>query len=191
MAPAPQEVALDGIDGSYTWTDLGPREGDGTARVRRGRALASAPDQAAAPAPHYVFVGTYTTSNRADGIYVHRMESNGALTPLHTVTGDGTENPSFLAMDRQGRYLYAVNEVANYEGISGSVSAFAIDARTGNLTFLNRVNSQGQIPAHLTVDPANKHVLVANYNGSTVASFPIGADGKLGDAGDIALQAGI
>jgi 6-phosphogluconolactonase len=161
------------------------------------RALGTPPRRAAAQAqvpalaPQYVFVGTYTTNNRADGLYVHRMDTNGVLTPLHTVTGDGTENPSFLALDRQGRTLYAVNEVGNFEGISGSVSAFAVDERTGGLTFLNRVNSQGQIPAHLVVDPANRHLLVANYNGSTIATFPIGDGGRLGDAADIALQAGI
>ena len=62
---------------------------------------------------------------------------------------------------------------------SGSVSAFAIDRSNGHLTPLNTVSSDGAGPAHLSVHPASKHVLVANYHGGTVAVLPIQPNGEL------------
>jgi 6-phosphogluconolactonase len=83
--------------------------------------------------------------------------------------------------------VYAVNEIGNYEGTtSGSVTAYAIDPATGNLNFLNRQSTYGPIPAHLTVDATNRYLLVANYNGGNVVAYPIGPDGRLGDASDMA-----
>src|SRR5208282_4153289 len=40
-------------------------------------------------------------------------------------------------------------------------------------------------PAHLSVHPAGKHVLVANYAGGTVAVLPLAANGELGPATDV------
>src|SRR5437867_2967909 len=74
------------------------------------------------------------------------------------------KNPSFVAIDPEQRFLYAVNEVADFDGKkSGGVSAFALDAKTGHLTLLNQQPSGGGGPCHLVVDGAGKHVLVANY----------------------------
>jgi 6-phosphogluconolactonase (cycloisomerase 2 family) len=53
------------------------------------------------------------------------------------------------------------------------------------LTLLNTVGSEGAGPAHLSVHPAGKHVLVANYAGGTVAVLPLGANGELGPASDV------
>ena len=91
-----------------------------------------------------------------------------------------TENPSFLALHPSGRFLYAVGEIESFGGrTTGAVSAFAIDAKTGDLTLLNQQPSEGTGPCHLVVDAGGKNVLVANYGGGTVAVLPIGADGRL------------
>src|SRR6266566_2799900 len=90
-----------------------------------------------------------------------------------------TTNPSFLAIDRTRRFLYAVNEISDYQGQkSGSVSAFAIDRKTAKLAFLNEVPSRGADPCYVTLDKSGKYVLVANYGGGNVAAFPILNDGR-------------
>lgn len=139
---------------------------------------------AAAETPLVVYVGTYTGTT-SKGIYAWQfVPSTGALTPLGVAAE--TPNPSFLALHPNGKFLYAANEVGNYSGQrSGSVSAFAIDARTSKLTLLNRVVSRGQNPAHLVVDPSGRWVVVANYGGEdpgTVAVLRIKPDGGLEDA---------
>lgn len=148
-------------------------------------ALAAATvDRGAAQAGDTVmYVGTYTRAP-SKGIYAFRLRASGEITP---VGADGvvaeTENPSFLAVHPNRRFLYAVNEVSRYEGReAGSVSAFAIDPASGALTLLNRVSSRGGGPCHLSIDASGKWLFVANYGGGSVAAFPIQDDGKLGEA---------
>jgi 6-phosphogluconolactonase (cycloisomerase 2 family) len=94
-------------------------------------------------------------------------------------------NPAWLAIDPARTHLYAANLNSNFEGNSGSVSAYSIDRSTGHLTLLNIVNSNGADPAHLSVHPSGKYVLVANYQGGTVAVLPIRPNGELGPATDV------
>jgi 6-phosphogluconolactonase len=127
----------------------------------------------------WVYVGTYT-QGKSQGIYRFNLDLGaGKLTPAGVTPG--VNNPSFLAIHPNRRFLYAVIEIDNFGGQkSGAVSAFAIDAKTGNLTLLNQQPSRGGGPCHLTVDKGGKCVLVANYGGGSVAALPIEADGRLG-----------
>jgi 6-phosphogluconolactonase len=94
-----------------------------------------------------------------------------------------TSNPSFVAADPSGRFLYAVNEMGDYKGqSSGAVSAFAIDRKSGKLSPLNQVASRGADPCYVAMDKHGKFVLVANYTGGSVAVFPVKQDGSLGEA---------
>jgi len=132
---------------------------------------------------YLMYVGTYTESgSKSKGIYAYRYDAaTQEITPLGLAAE--TTNPSWVAAHPNGRFLYAVNEVGNYNGPnSGGVSAFSIDRTTGKLTFLNEVASRGADPCYITVDASGKYVLVANYTGGSVAAFPISADGKLGEA---------
>ena len=82
-------------------------------------------------------------------------------------------NPSWLALDTSHTHLYSANETAD-----GSASAYAITPSTGHLTLLNTVSSRGAGPAHLSIHPSGKYVLVANYAGGTVAVLPILSKGN-------------
>jgi 6-phosphogluconolactonase len=136
-----------------------------------------------------VYFGTYTREN-SKGVYVSRLDlSSGTLSAPQLAAE--TTNPSFLAVHPTRPFLYAVNEVGTFEGKpSGSVSAFAIDHASGTLTFLNRQPSAGADPAHLVVDKAGRHVLVANYTGGNVAVLPIDADGRLKPATAVVQHTG-
>lgn len=138
---------------------------------------------AGAKGKYFVYVGTYTgEGSKSKGIYAYRYDSaTSELSPIGLVAE--TINPSFLAVHPNHRFLYAVNEITSYKGqSSGGVSAFAIDRATGKLTFLNEVPSRGADPCYVTIDKGGKYVLVANYTGGSVATFPILDDGRLGEA---------
>jgi len=131
-----------------------------------------------------LYIGTYTSSGRSEGIYVLRFDTEtGKLSPLYTIKN--VAEPSFLTIDKNRQYLYAVNELLEYEGTkSGAVSAFAIDQKTGNLQFLNRVASRGGAPCFVTTSDNGKFVLVANYLGGNVASFSVEKNGRIGVLAD-------
>jgi len=147
--------------------------------------------------PILAYVGTYSSPQGPEGskgygqgIYLFQMNpSTGVLSQVGLFADDS--NPSWLAFDPARTHLYAANEIGNFESTkSGSVSAYSIDRSTGHLTRLNTVSSHGAGPAHLSVHPSGKYVLVANYEGGTVAVLPIRANGELGPATDIKKDAG-
>lgn len=137
---------------------------------------------------YLVYVGTYT-GPKSKGIYVFDFDETGAASSLRLAAE--TVNPSFLAVDPTEHFLYAVNEMADYDHQkSGAVSSFAIDRNTGALEFLNQVASRGADPCHVTVDKAGKYVLVANYTSGILAVFPRMPDGKLAKASSVVQHTG-
>jgi len=133
------------------------------------------------PGKLLVYVGTYT-GPKSKGIYRYQLDlATGAMTPV----GEPTEspNPSFLALAPNHKFLYAANEIGEFDGKkTGAVTAFSIDPATGALTQLNQQSSEGSGPCHLVVDEAGKNVLVANYGGGSIAALPIQEDGRLSPA---------
>src|SRR5271155_709819 len=149
----------------------------------------------ASPAPkpkgaELVFVGTYTSKSASKGIYSLRFDEHSGRLSALAVAAESVD-PSFVAVDPSGRYLYAVNEVGNYAGgKSGAISAYAIDRSSGKLTLLNQVASGGADPCFVSFDKTGKYLLVANYTGGSVGVFPLGADGKLGAAAAVEQHQG-
>ena len=138
--------------------------------------------------PRMIYIGTYT-SGKSEGIYGYQFDpQSGALTRVNSIK---STNPSFLAIDRSKRYLYAVNEVGEYLGKpSGGVSAYVIERPNLNLRLLNEQATQGADPCHLSVDSKRKVLLVANYTGGNVSVLPIRPDGTLGMVMDVKQHEG-
>lgn len=125
------------------------------------------------------YIGTYTDRG-SEGIYSCEFNpvSGVVSTPQLAAV---TVNPSFIAIDPQGKYLYAVNETDSFQSARvGAISVFKINHKSGKLDFLQQVSSLGAAPAHLSLDKSGKYLLVANYNGGNFAVFPVGKDGLLG-----------
>ncbi len=136
-----------------------------------------------------VYIGTYT-SGASQGIYVYRMNSNAENLKLVSVTRD-VDNPSYLAIDHKNRYLFAVNELTEFQGEpGGAVSSFAIEQKTGNLDFINQQPSRGEAPCYIIVDQTDNYVLVANYMGGNVSVLPFDDSGRLGRATDVVQHEG-
>lgn len=135
--------------------------------------------QTATTFSYFLYAGTYT-GPKSKGIYGYRFDAaTGHLIPLGMKAE--IENPSFVVTDPGHRFLYAVTEIG-YDGkTSGIVNSFAIDAENGDLKFLNRVNSGGRGPCHLTVDMSGNTLYVANYDSGSVAAFVLKEDGSIGE----------
>ena len=149
------------------------------------------------------YVGTYTSPlqnmrptqvdlppGNGRGIYLFAVDrTTGAMTPCGLYEM-GT-SPSALVLNAAQTHLYSANETERIgDDEAGSVSAFAVDSPDGKLKLLNTVSSGGKGPAHLSVHPSGKFVLVANYFGGSVAVLPILPDGSLGSATDVKKDAG-
>ena len=143
--------------------------------------MATAPAAYQRVSKYIVYVGTYT-AGASQGIYRLQLDFDTGKLSCQGVVRDVT-SPSFLAIHPSKRFLYAVNEIDDFGGqSSGAISAFAIEKKTGDLTFLNQHPSGGAFPCYLAVDSSGQSLMVANYGGGSVASFPIKADGRLAPA---------
>jgi 6-phosphogluconolactonase len=145
----------------------------------------------AAPVPqtyHYAYVGTYTPNG--GGIYLFRLDpATAELTQLQVV--DDIRNPTWLAVNAAQTRLYAASEIDNYQGMrSGAIVSYAIDNESLQIKRIGAVSSGGPGPAHVSVHPSGKFVFAANYVGGSVAVFPVGSDGALGDATDVRPSVG-
>jgi|KBSMisStandDraft_5_1062788.scaffolds.fasta_scaffold00415_26 6-phosphogluconolactonase len=134
----------------------------------------------------FLFVGTYT-KGKSEGIYVYDFNTETGAAKLVSVA-KGIENPSYLALSPNGRYLYSV--VENGGGKPGELSAYSFDAATGNLRFLNKKATGGDDPCYVAVAPDDKYVVAGNYSGGNVAVFPVSADGSLGDQSELIQHSG-
>ena len=153
--------------------------------------------------PLVAYVGTFSSPLRdtlptqvdlppgnGRGIHLFQLDrATGAMTPIGVVEM-GT-SPSCLALDAAGTHLYSANETDRVgDDKQGTASAFAINRADGRLELLNTVRSGGAGPTYVSVHPGRRHLLVANYFGGSVAVLPILADGRLGDASDVKVDAG-
>jgi 6-phosphogluconolactonase len=124
-----------------------------------------------------LLVGTQTQAS-SKGIYAYRWNSDaGELTMIGLAAW--ADNPTFLALSPDHKYLYAANEIDHFGGAkSGGVSAFSV-GDSGKLTFIDAVPAEGTGTCHVTTDQTGRAVFCANYNNGSIASFHVDASGAL------------
>jgi 6-phosphogluconolactonase (cycloisomerase 2 family) len=156
-----------------------------------------------ADAPLIAYVGTFSSPlkdvlptqvdlppGNGRGIHIFRVDrATGALTAsgIHEM---GT-SPSHLSINATGSRLYSANETDRRgDKKEGTVTAFAIEPKDGSLKPLNTVRSGGTGPTYVSLHPSGKFLFVANYFGGSIAVLPVLADGTLGEATDVKVDAG-
>ncbi len=134
-----------------------------------------------------LWVGTYTrkeghVDGKAAGIY--RLSMNNTSGELQqTYVQTDIHNPSFVALSPDRQFLYAVSETGgDVDSLTAYVYAYAVEG--DSLRFLNRQPSYSFAPCHLNVHPDGGYLMVANYVGGMIVSYPIQTNGELGDTPD-------
>ncbi|MFK5973367.1 MAG: lactonase family protein [Flavobacteriaceae bacterium] len=129
------------------------------------------------------FVGTYTNS-KSEGIYKYVLRKDGTLKSLGLAAK--LDNPSFLAKSADNKFLVAVSEISNTDGI-GFLKSYAI--RGDSLQFINTKSSAGKHPCFVTINKMG-YVVTANYSDGTVALLKMNATGELSDPLDLQQHTG-
>ena len=129
------------------------------------------------------YVGTYTDGD-SEGIYEYELLRDGSLKQRGLRAT--TENPSFLFKSNDGKFLLAVNEVMNEDGV-GFVSSFRIEE--DSMAFINKVSSGGGHPCHITMNAEN-FIVVSNYSGGNMGLIQLESDGQLSDLLDVQQHSG-
>jgi 6-phosphogluconolactonase len=127
------------------------------------------------PKTYDLLIGTYTTGE-SKGIYVYRFYTEtGRTAYLNEV--DGVDNPSYLCIAKNNRFVYSVNEIGNDR--KGSASAYSFEPKGGKIELINKQASSGTGPCYISVDKAQKHVFLANYQSGALSVLPVNKDGSL------------
>jgi len=122
-----------------------------------------------------LFVGTYTDTE-SEGIYKLQFDAETGKI-LNTNLAAKITSPSYLTVSAGKDFLYAVQEINDFENDAGAVTAFSI--QNDSLIELQTVSSGGAHPCHVSLSQSGHKLGVANYTGGNASIYNIGADGKL------------
>jgi 6-phosphogluconolactonase len=109
---------------------------------------------------------------------------SGALAQFQSVKTlaadfSGQNTAAEIAIHANGRYLYASNRGED------TLVVYAIDEKTGELSFRQRISSRGRTPRYFTFDPSNKWLIVSNQEGASIVVFSVNArTGELAPVGE-------
>jgi 6-phosphogluconolactonase len=91
----------------------------------------------------------------------------------------GETAASEIVIDRSGRYAYAAVRFWD------RIVAFSIDPATGRLSPIGATSCGGKVPRHMTLDPTERWLLVANQDSDNIAVIQRDATtGKLAETGN-------
>ncbi|GAA5225051.1 lactonase family protein [Membranihabitans marinus] len=130
----------------------------------------------------HAFVGTYTAFatnglEKSKGIYsIYTSPEDGSIT-LDTLSY-AVDNPNFLALSADEKYLYASGDNDTAETIKGVIHAFEV-LEDNTLRYINTQSSLGNSACHVALDKNNKFAFVANYSSGVSAVYNIEANGGL------------
>ena len=114
----------------------------------------------------------YVVNNRSNTVSMYAINATtGQLTALATPTVATGTGPSSIAVNPAGTFAYVAAQVVNG---SGTVSMYAINATTGQLTALTTPTVASPDPFSIAVNPAGTFAYVANGEGS-VSMYAINA----------------
>lgn len=132
----------------------------------------------------WFYCGSYTTKlghvdGRGESIGIYTLDSEtGAIQKRGS--SPPIVNSSHLCPGRDGRFLYSISEIYEYEGRrDGCLTVYSVDPRTKALSHVQMVSSHGPGPAYVSLDRSGRYLLLANYVAGKVVVYPIQSDGRL------------
>ncbi len=128
------------------------------------------------------FLGSYTDNGGAGLQLASTDRSTGAVALGATVSN--MPDASWLTYSPDRTHLYTTNELS-----VGQVTALKVNGAKAP-KILNRQPTEGGSPAHASVHPSGKYLMVANYESGSVAILPIEVDGSLGPLTDLVTHSG-
>ena len=133
-------------------------------------------------AAYDMYIGTYThkesfVNGKGEGIYHIQLDSS--LNEINRSVITGVENPSYVILSSDKKYLFCTEEL----NPNGFISSYNIENQ--EVKRLSRVSSHGGSPCHIGLnyggDGQGNLLMSANYMGGNVALFEV-KNGVLSEA---------
>ncbi len=128
----------------------------------------------------------YVISELASTVTVLSYDSTkGVLTPVQTISTlpkdfSGHNDAAEIHVHPNGKFLYASNRGAD------SIVVYSIDQKSGRLSLVEDVPTQGKTPRNFEIDPSGSRLLVANQESGNIVVFNLDTKtGRLSATGEI------
>lgn len=128
----------------------------------------------------YLLIGSYSPAEK-DGIYLYELNTETGQT-VYVNSTKGLENPSYLAVSENEKFVYAVSEAGE---AASAAAVFSLDGSTFQMKEINRQPTNGADPCYILTDSGNRFAVTANYSGGSISVFPISEDGTLKPASQL------
>ena len=122
----------------------------------------------------FVFFGSHGKGPNVGFSLAHFDTDTGKLTV--PVFLQEAVAPAYFIISPDKKHLYTCNSAPG-----SSVSAYAVDPAMGKLDFLNQKPSGGGDPSYVSLDATGRYLMVANYEGGSIAVYAVLPDGSLGE----------
>ncbi len=110
------------------------------------------------------------------GISLLTIDSDGTVTK--ELLWEGT-HAGFLAFHPNGNYIYSIGEKReNGEFFEGWIDAFQWDEQNHKLTHIDRIESGGKVPCHISIHPNGRWLIVSNYISGTLSVIELLPNGS-------------
>ena len=101
----------------------------------------------------FLFVGSYADATDP-GINLFRFDvEKGTAVPVKSLSG--IQDPSYLTVSRDGKFVYSVSETAVPDA---KVCAYSFDKQTGTLSLLNEQHTDGSAPCLSAINAKNQQI---------------------------------
>jgi 6-phosphogluconolactonase len=124
-----------------------------------------------------VFVSMFAAEPEGGVRAFHLEPATGRLTPA--ATAPDLPNSFFLASSPDHATLYVLTAKKFGDAPTEEVTAWRIGRGDASLTPLGRQPAAGAVTCYVAPDATGRGLLMAHYNGGTVAMLPLAADGAL------------
>jgi 6-phosphogluconolactonase len=117
------------------------------------------------------------SENGEKGINIFDFNTSRGTMELASSFNAGP-NPSYLCISDKYRLIYAINEVSEFNGLTGGgLTTVGYENDFENLTKKGEIAVPNGGPCYITVSPDNMFLLIANYGGGSVAVVKLGETG--------------
>ncbi|AWB44221.1 3-carboxymuconate cyclase [Paenibacillus sp. CAA11] len=121
------------------------------------------------PSGNYVYVMNEVNSTIASFRYEAATGHMEAVQVVSTLPDDfeGENTTAEIAVSQDGRFVYGSNRGHD------SLVVYAVDDKTGELTLVERISSEGAHPRHFALSPNGNHLIAANRDTNNLVTFKV------------------
>jgi 6-phosphogluconolactonase len=126
--------------------------------------------------PVRLFTGTYTKSGEK-GLFIFDLDREEGTFKLVSES-DAGPNPSYFCISPKNGFIYAANEVMEFNGIKGGgITTLKYDTNTGIAKKIDELAVPNGGPAYIAISPGCDYLFLANYSGGSVSVVKLDENG--------------